>query len=66
VRGTSLTGLRVGATGAVGNVKVVVVVGNVITTGAGWNVHGATDWGKAYRAIWEGGQYNKAGGKLEK
>lgn len=51
----SLTGLRIGAAGAVGNVMfVVVVIGNVIMTGAGWNVHWAADWGKAYIAIWEG------------
>jgi len=42
----SLTGLRVGAAGTVGNVRAVV--GNVITTWVGWNVH--ADWGKAYIA----------------
>jgi hypothetical protein len=46
-------GLRVGAAGAV-MVVVVVVIGNVITTGAGWNDHGEADWGKAYIAISEG------------
>jgi hypothetical protein len=61
----SLTGLRVGAAGAVVVVgNVMGVNGNVITTGAGWNAHWA-DGGKAYIAILEGGQYNKAGRELE-
>ena len=63
----SLTALRDGAAGAapvVGSV-MLVVIGNVTMTGAGWNVHWAVVvWGKAYIAILE--RYNKETGlKLE-
>lgn len=61
MRGVSLTGLREGTAGAVVGNVMFVVIGNVTITGVGWNVHWAAVWGKAYIAILECGQYDRAG-----